>query len=373
MHYKYHLLKYAGPASRLSCPACGRPNCFAPYVDDNDHIVSEQYGRCNHESSCGYVKYPPSERYWREPWPDYRSRRKVPERRIISRPKPKPEPPGGICTIPMDIVKKTVRTDRYSDFVYFLCTLFDPDTIMHLIDEYYLGVTRARDIVYYQIDIQGRCRTGKVMKYDCETGHRVKDPDKPGAINWVHALLKKQGMLSQNWTLTQCLFGEHLLQKYPEKPVCLVEAEKTAIICAAMMPQCVWVAVGGKGQLGDKVEVLYNRTVVAFPDYDAYDTWTEKINERPYLDIKVSDFLVKHATEQDRQMGADIADILIRSIRHSQANVTPEARAQPPDILYADNPVMQEIMSYISPMHWDNVDSFIRDFELELVSVTKVK
>ncbi len=59
------------------------------------------------------------------------------------------------------------------------------------------------------------------------------------------------------------MFGEHLLKKYPDKPVCLVEAEKTALICAAMVP--VWVAVGGKTQLGDKVEVLYGRTVIAFP------------------------------------------------------------------------------------------------------------
>ena len=39
MKYKYHLLKYAGPASRLTCPNCGKPHCFAPYVDDNDQIV----------------------------------------------------------------------------------------------------------------------------------------------------------------------------------------------------------------------------------------------------------------------------------------------------------------------------------------------
>lgn len=68
------------------------------------------------------------------------------------------------------------------------------------------------------------------MKYNRETGHRIKDEAMPNRITWVHSLLKKQGVLPQEWELTQCLFGEHLLKKYPDKPVCLVEAEKTALI-----------------------------------------------------------------------------------------------------------------------------------------------
>ena len=61
MNYKYHLLKYSGKASRLTCPSCGRKHCFVPYVDNQNNIVGEEYGRCNHESSCGYFKYPPSD------------------------------------------------------------------------------------------------------------------------------------------------------------------------------------------------------------------------------------------------------------------------------------------------------------------------
>lgn len=168
------------------------------------------------------------------------------------------------------------------------------------------------------------------------------------------------------------MFGEHLLKKYPDKPVCLVEAEKTALICAAMVPQCVWVAVGGKTQLGDKVEVLYGRTVIAFPDADGYDMWKEKIDERPYLNIQVVNILEKYGTDEERRNGADIADILVRWILERQTNVTPEAPERPPSVLYADNPVMQEVMKYISPEYWDNVDALIREFDLELVSVTKL-
>ena len=81
--------------------------------------------------------------------------------------------------------------------IYYLCNLFDVDTILSLVREYSLGVTRSGDIVYYRIDQQGRCRTGKVMKYNRETGLRIKEPDKLGAITWVHSPLKKQGGASK--------------------------------------------------------------------------------------------------------------------------------------------------------------------------------
>ena len=179
-------------------------------------------------------------------------------------------------------------------------------------------------------------------------------------------------MLPQEWELSQCLFGEHLLKKYPDKPVCLVEAEKTALICAALMPKCVWVAVGGKGQLGDKVEVLYGRTILAFPDSDAREKWIEKINERPYLNIQISNILEKYATPEELANGADIADVLIRWILERKSTVAPQAPAPPPAELYADNPVMQEVIQYISPEYWPEVDALIRELDLELVSVTRV-
>ena len=115
-----------------------------------------------------------------------------------------------------------------------------------------------------------------------------------------------------------------------------------------MVPQCVWVVVGGKTQLGDKVEGLYCRTVIAFPDADGHDKWKEKIDERPYLNIQVVNILEKYGTDEERRNGVDIADVLVRWILERQNNVTPEAPEQPPSVIYADNPVMQEVMKYIS-------------------------
>lgn len=192
--------------------------------------------------------------------------------------------------------------------------------------------------------------SGKVMKYDPLTGHRIKDPTAKTPITWVHSLLKQRGVLPQEWELTQCLFGEHLLKKYPDKPVCLVESEKTAIICACINPECIWLATGGKGQLNDRVEALDGRTIIAFPDVDGYDAWVTKAAERPYLNI---------------------ADILIRRQLGMPSYSVPKPQAQPPDELYADNPVMREVMKYISPEHWDTVAALIEEFDLEFLGVTR--
>lgn len=113
------------------------------------------------------------------------------------------------------------------------------------------------------------------------------------------------------WILSQCQFGEHLLPLCPDLPVALVEAEKTAVICSAVFPEFLWLATGGLGQFNDRVIVLLGRQVIAFPDLGAYDRWRKKAKDYPLLDITVSDYLEKNATPQQREIGADLADLVV--------------------------------------------------------------
>ena len=87
MEYKYHLQKYAGTASRHTCPACGRPRCFTMYVDDNNEPLDPAVGKCDHDSSCGY-HYTPRE-YYRD-HPDWKQDWREPKRQFV---KPKPQQP----------------------------------------------------------------------------------------------------------------------------------------------------------------------------------------------------------------------------------------------------------------------------------------
>lgn len=64
---------------------------------------------------------------------------------------------------------------------------------------------------------------------------------------------------------------------------------------------------------------------------------------------KSGNILEKYATPEELANGADIADVLIRWILERKSTVAPQAPEPPPAELYADNPVMQEVMQYISP------------------------
>ncbi len=125
------------------------------------------------------------------------------------------------------------------------------------------------------------------------------------ATNWIHTIHYKKG-----FNLTQCLFGEHLLTEDLTSPEAIVESEKTAIIALAKMPEYLWLATGSLNEFKTaKLEILRNRRVVAFPDHGAYDIWQQKASEMSFH-IKVSDYLEKNATEEQKKQGLDIADFL---------------------------------------------------------------
>lgn len=383
MKYKYHLLKYKNKSSRLTCPQCGRPHCFSPYVDDDEQIYGPEYGRCNHESSCGYQKYPPSDydpnKRYENPNSNYRSPSRATAKgkqkskvEVIPLPKPPVIPDEGLCTLPADIVNKTVRLNPLSDFLVFMSTIASVPDIVRVVQDYHLGVTKDRDIIFYQIDTEDRCRTGKIMKYDPVTGRRVKEENDGSLINWVHAKLKRSNVLPEGWNLTQCLFGEHLLKLYPDKPVIMVEAEKTAVIGSTVMPEFLWVATGGKGQMNDRVEVLAGRDILALPDYDGYDKWVEKAAERPHLNIVVSDLIKRMALQGDADAKIDIADVIIRWRTDGQNffQLTDE-QIRPPEVV-SMNPVFLEVKKYFSPEFHKNVLEWIEEFDLEFRGVTKI-
>ena len=353
--HTYHLQKYAGTASRHTCPACGHNKCFTLYVDEEDNPLDPTVGKCDRDSKCAYHKTPREffaehpelmGKDWREEKPDWlepalQARREMSEKKL--------------CLIDYSYVQRSVKPFVMSTFAQFLTRLYEPGNVLKLTNLYRLGVTRAGDVIFFQIDVEGRCRTGKIMKYDATTGHRIKDEKTPGRITWCHSVLKYRHELPEDWELTQCLFGEHLLPMFPDKTVALVESEKTAVICAGAMPEFIWLATGGKSQFNQRLEVLKDRVVVAFPDVDGYSEWCKKAAALSGMNVKVSNLLQTMATEDERKAQIDIADWLIEHKLHLREEPAPELPKS-----------FKIVAPYISPENQGELLALIQDLDLEV-------
>jgi hypothetical protein len=202
--------------------------------------------------------------------------------------------------------------------VQFLFDLF-PDCseeIQAVLKMYLVGTYQDGLTVFWQIDGRGRIRTGKIMRYDAQNGHRQivrtwtdKDGEKHELkVDWMHGKIKK------DFNLTQIFFGEHLLPKFPNKPVAIVESEKTAILGSLCFPEFIWLSIGSKQSLKtERLQRLDNRQIILYPDADGFDRWQTVATDaqRQGLSVKASDLIERQATSEQKASGFDLADFLI--------------------------------------------------------------
>jgi len=312
----YSLQKYKGKNTRHTCPSCGQKQSFTLYLDSNtNNPIHRTVGKCNRESKCGY-HYTPKQFFIDNPsfvetWHATSN--------ILNTTK-QIEPPQPPSTIPFSFVERSAS--YRSNFVRFLCEILTVEQMISIGENYALGATQNKEVIFWQIDIQGKVRTGKIMQYNPETGRRLKHES--GAIDWVHNKLKKSGTLPGDFNLQQCFFGEHLLKLYPDKPVAIVESEKSALIASAVFPDLVWLGAGNLNGLSiEKAKVLKGRNVTLFPDLGAFSKWKEKAQmlnslfPSPLgegLGVRCSTLLENEATDTDRINGLDIADFIIAEL-----------------------------------------------------------
>lgn len=305
MNTHFHLQPYGGRSTRHECPKCHDKHSFTYYVDDEGNPLSEICGRCDHESRCGY-HYTPGD-YFRDSG-NIRAPRHTAYRpyKAVKRNEVQPD------YLDRRLILKYRSFDN--QLMYFLVRKFDKSpTIEKMRKDYIIGATPDKDVVFWYLDIDAHLRTGKIIRYNPLDGHR----DKSHPIDWVHSRMKKSGELPKDFNMVQCLFGEHLLRLHPDKKVAVVESEKTAVICSALIPEYVWVATGGKSNIREQtMRVLRGRNVILFPDIDGYELWREKAKIlRDFCKtIKISEVLERYGTDEDRERQVDIADILLRNL-----------------------------------------------------------
>lgn len=198
---------------------------------------------------------------------------------------------------------------------------------------YQLGKSKDGAVVFWEIDEEQRIRDGKLMWYgeDC---HRLKDHNP----TWVTACLKNQGELPTMFEPQRCLFGLHLLPsalnhhpsaltpqpstiKHQPSTICIVEAEKTAVICSELFPQYLWMAPGGLSMFSAaKLYPLRDHKVVVFPDTDpdgkTYKEWKkicDTAQDSFRYPLRVSPILENHATPDQKRRKIDIVDFLFET------------------------------------------------------------
>lgn len=246
----------------------------------------------------------------------------------------------------IDAVK--ARQSAQSDFVRWLLTAFPADDVAKAVERYHLGATVDGHVIFWEIDNGGFVRTGKIMCYG-DDGHRIRNGDKD-TPDWIHSrflracrqgapwrevfrqLGRADPVQLERWQLSQVFFGLHLLHDAPaDKPVAVVESEKTAVIMSMTIPGFIWLASGGYASFGvclrNSLGALAGRRVLVWPDkakggQDFCTGWRKVCDNFPSLNVSVTDQLER----TDLAPGEDIADLYLRGITPRPSDAPTRAR-----------------------------------------------
>ena len=301
--FRFKLQKYNGIRSRFDCPNCKEKNVFTRYIDTSTgEYLNQDVGRCSREVNCGF-HYSPKQFF-----SDNKDLKLTPLFfNCINNIKPQ-----GISYLGQDLLEKSLMGKNHNCFVDFLILNFGREITNQLIDKYKIGASKHwyGSTVFWQVDVSGNIRSGKIMLYNGTTGKRVKKPF--NHITWVHSVLKLK-----DYFLKQCFFGEHLI-KDNNKPIAITESEKTAIIASVFFPDFVWLAAGSISNLTtEKFRNLKNRKIILFPDLNAYEKWKQiSTTISTYSMLRVSNYLEVNASDEDRELGLDLADYLLKLDRN---------------------------------------------------------
>lgn len=315
---RFQLERYhTGGTNRFPCPQCGRRKCFTRYIDmETGQYLSDDCGKCNHESSCGY-HYKPSQ-FFRD-HPEY----KVNDTGVttyangmpllLKRRNPMayshPQEFHQTEFYPIEWAQTAVY--RHSPFKeWFMSMSYSDHVKADVLMEYYVGATEAHCVkdgvdygpatVFWMIDEQQRVHDGKMIAYKAD-GHRVQDWG-----NSVRSECKRKGQGLQLEQTEKVFFGLHLLPRHPEKTVCIVESEKTALVCACHFPDRLWIATGGCGNLqAEKLKPLMGRKLLVFPDSGELEKWRDKMKQSGHKDYRIIEYMENYVPN------TDIADLIL--------------------------------------------------------------
>ena len=223
----------------------------------------------------------------------------------------------------------------------------------HAAERYRLGKSRNGKCIFWMINEKGSVLDGRIDS-------TIVSFDDALPI-WISQMLKaRDPELLSFWQPSHCLFGLHLipppegcgvplrkhswptagcgvpLRKHSarggttsqdvfernitalNRPVALVESERSAVILSELFPQFTWLAtISNLHFTLNMLEPLKGRKVVIYPPTDTtgsnYLFWydiADRARKRYHLDISVSYLLEDQATPQQKEAGIDLVGYL---------------------------------------------------------------
>jgi hypothetical protein len=336
--YRYILEK---GSKKHHCPECEK-RTFVRYIDTTTgEYLPDLYGRCDRETKCFNHVNPYKNGYAKMIWDKEKGQNTTDWKPQKMKTRPKAKVKIQSYFIPKEVLQQTLTIEGYEQNV-FIKNLssnvpfpFEDKDLEQVISMYYLGTIckgyRKGAVSFPFIDKDRNIRAIQVKQFD-KNNHTT-------GTDFLHAMLDKQykkkkeplpqwlNNYQQNEIKVSCLFGEHLLNKYPSNPVALVEAPKSAIYGTLYFgfpeqpENLLWLAVYNLSSLNlNKCKSLKGRNVYLFPDLSengkAFELWSSKAteleNEMLGTRFVVSDLLEQHATDAQRIKGFDLADYLIK-------------------------------------------------------------
>lgn len=237
---------------------------------------------------------------------------KQPQRVTIPTKENKPTQPQEIGEIPSPFLCKSMKqTGRLFDRLFPYIGTAD---LKEVWDNYCVGATTDGKEVFWCFTADNVIRYCKVLDYGTD-GHRRHGNGSCYALHpTITAYMKKRGLWADNYepVFKQILYGGHIINDFPDRLVAVVESEKTAVICACLIPTLTWCAVGGKNNLNaEMLAPCKGHSVLLFPDMDARQEWSDKAQQlrTQGFDIQVLEWWQGVEDVGDKY---DIADVLMR-------------------------------------------------------------
>lgn len=185
--------------------------------------------------------------------------------------------------------------------------------------------------IWWMIDDKNQLHNGHMMKFYPPGHDRFGHRDKTSrySTTWLHARMKysnndKFVFNPEKEKASYCMFGQHLMTKYPNAKINIVESEKTALLMAAAYgnnASQIWMACAGLQNLTrERMQGILDarREIVLFPDRDAIDKWIAKAGKLNYPYLSINTKAVREWWLPEDGPTADIADIVIRMLQQAK-------------------------------------------------------